>query len=772
VIVFEGERMADGISKTTLIVGIIIAIIGVSLISTVASMQFALFQGPKGDKGDTEEQGPQGIQGPRGIQGPIGPDENFSVANMSGWLCLTLTSLEFGYTSKCEYSYAIDNQMWACKFSCPEPANATGIMVYLEQSSIYYPKIKCAIFAENDSDPTYPGVLLGQTDEWTITTGWDDWALFNLTSVITLNETEYYLVVWPDNDVYVFYDNGETHQLALRSETYGSNFPSSWTVIGTSRQPFKTSIYCLYERIAPQYSNLRTSDIRAEFPATVQVDWTDNSGLSSWKLHENNSGTFELHTGTFSGTSNSSEYQLTLNNSYHNVVFWFEANNTNNVWKVTNNYTLKIVWRWYDEDYLNVVGDAAKGIMTEPLGHSLQRRMFYAENNELWTIFYAGYNTSGTCNCLSYSFSSDGMNWTTDNIIMNGGYDGGRFEAKYENRNSKDYVHILYCDENPDSALMYRRGEIESDGDINWTDAETIWQQDDWKVAPQGIVVTESGYVFLQYQCQNWTEYGNNWVAQDQYITFSNKTDGTWEMYTGYPQKIWNATVNDNEYTIETSLVGINDTSVYSILSQGYFSEGQETIKGRPLLNHVIQSIENATTHYVKESRYFCSVSENGNVHLVYHSNTSEIYYCFRNRTTSTWTIQDELIDNAPDASTFPVIGADLESNEIFVHWFKNSEEAWFKMRNTSGWTDTRRMFVIGSAIYRYDSNTVVPYSYNHQILFAYSDKNSDVWGYVFVGFVKDYILERACIILAVLVLIGALVVAAYSMGRKASQKT
>ncbi len=58
------------------IVGLIIAIVASSLISVLASMQWALIQGPKGDKGDkgdTGATGPQGAQGLQGIQGQQGP---------------------------------------------------------------------------------------------------------------------------------------------------------------------------------------------------------------------------------------------------------------------------------------------------------------------------------------------------------------------------------------------------------------------------------------------------------------------------------------------------------------------------------------------------------------------------------------------------------------------------------------------------------------------------------------------------------------------------
>jgi hypothetical protein len=69
----EGKNL--GISKTTFIVGLIIAIVASSLISVLATTQLALIKGPKGDKGDkgdTGATGPQGLQGLQGIQGPAG----------------------------------------------------------------------------------------------------------------------------------------------------------------------------------------------------------------------------------------------------------------------------------------------------------------------------------------------------------------------------------------------------------------------------------------------------------------------------------------------------------------------------------------------------------------------------------------------------------------------------------------------------------------------------------------------------------------------------
>jgi len=78
------KEISSGISKTTFIAGIIIAILASSALSTAIATQWAVGpQGPKGDKGDTGSQGPIGPQGEQGPQGPSGilnPDYD------SGWV--------------------------------------------------------------------------------------------------------------------------------------------------------------------------------------------------------------------------------------------------------------------------------------------------------------------------------------------------------------------------------------------------------------------------------------------------------------------------------------------------------------------------------------------------------------------------------------------------------------------------------------------------------------------------------------------------------------
>jgi hypothetical protein len=70
-------KSLTGISTTTFIVGLVVAILASSMLSTVITTQLAIGpQGPKGEKGDTGPQGSTGAIGPQGEPGigfdPVG----------------------------------------------------------------------------------------------------------------------------------------------------------------------------------------------------------------------------------------------------------------------------------------------------------------------------------------------------------------------------------------------------------------------------------------------------------------------------------------------------------------------------------------------------------------------------------------------------------------------------------------------------------------------------------------------------------------------------
>ncbi len=139
-------------------IGLAIAILASSVISTVVSTQWVAIQGPKGDKGDAGPQGeqgsigPQGAQGPQGIQGekgdkgdigpqglqgsegPQGPQGQqgiqgppgvFTIENMSGWL--PAPAYDSGWVSVDIHNYSGPNIF-------KHGLNTTDVLVYTHRN--------------------------------------------------------------------------------------------------------------------------------------------------------------------------------------------------------------------------------------------------------------------------------------------------------------------------------------------------------------------------------------------------------------------------------------------------------------------------------------------------------------------------------------------------------------------------------------------------------------------------------------------------------------
>ena len=79
------------VSRRTFLIGLVIAILASSIISTVVSTQWTRgpqgpigLQGEKGDKGDNGDVGPQGLQGPAGTQGVQGEQGQVGPQGLKG----------------------------------------------------------------------------------------------------------------------------------------------------------------------------------------------------------------------------------------------------------------------------------------------------------------------------------------------------------------------------------------------------------------------------------------------------------------------------------------------------------------------------------------------------------------------------------------------------------------------------------------------------------------------------------------------------------------
>jgi hypothetical protein len=159
------------------------------------------------------------------------------------------STVKFGYETIGTNSYIIEDYIGGSVFTITEAGTADSITVALKWGVVAWTgKIKCAIYLHSDLS------LKGTTEERTIAlTSTFTWYTFNFPAPkpsLTAS-TEYILVVWaeaiggfPNPDVEVAYDTGDTNQGHNQPLTYTGTFPDPWTGVGHYIE--KVSIYCTY----------------------------------------------------------------------------------------------------------------------------------------------------------------------------------------------------------------------------------------------------------------------------------------------------------------------------------------------------------------------------------------------------------------------------------------------------------------------------------------------------------------------------------------------
>lgn len=153
-----------------------------------------------------------------------------------------LADPNFGYETKGPSNErTMTDYIWGSFFPCPQTGIGQSITVYIKQYESCTPKIKCAIYEKLEVGPTGP--LIGYTEEWQLTSGWDDWKAFNIVYGGELEaDTVYFLVFWSD-DSFTFYYITVGYQGGVDFKTYNS-FPDPWS--GDVPVGVMISIYCSY----------------------------------------------------------------------------------------------------------------------------------------------------------------------------------------------------------------------------------------------------------------------------------------------------------------------------------------------------------------------------------------------------------------------------------------------------------------------------------------------------------------------------------------------
>lgn len=150
---------------------------------------------------------------------------------------------KFGYETKGGSAIDVGVNVHGVKFTCTYAGIAKSITLYCKQYSTSTPKMKFAIYADNAG---VPAALVGYTEEWTLTSGWDNWKTLNIISGGDLTaDTVYWLVFWPSATyLTVYYNAGDENQFAYKATAYNgfpNPFPANPTYAG-----LKFSVYCTY----------------------------------------------------------------------------------------------------------------------------------------------------------------------------------------------------------------------------------------------------------------------------------------------------------------------------------------------------------------------------------------------------------------------------------------------------------------------------------------------------------------------------------------------
>ena len=158
----------------------------------------------------------------------------------------------FGYTTKGGTSVETGaDKLDANKYPCGEVGTATSISLYLKQYS-GTPLLSYAVY---DDSTGYPGAKNGVTDEWTLTSGWDDWKLINIATGGSLSVADFWLIFWLQSDLVTNYYDSAGVRYYKSGEDYDIGWPANFPAGGTSSTR-KTSIYCTYTPTAGGWANI------------------------------------------------------------------------------------------------------------------------------------------------------------------------------------------------------------------------------------------------------------------------------------------------------------------------------------------------------------------------------------------------------------------------------------------------------------------------------------------------------------------------------------
>lgn len=306
-----------------------------------------------------------------------------------------------------------------------------------------------------------------------------------------------------------------------------------------------------------------------------------------------------------------------------------------------------------------------------------QERVFRSKG--LWWVFYKLPATGVTTRIhLSYSYSSDGKTWSKPIPFA----DWGSEFAVTVNDGKIEYVRITMHE------MLYRKGQLESEGAINWLDDE---QKIDIEMAHgnrANIMVDSAQRAIITY----------GW-GFEAYVTKNSATDGRWITQAGYPKLLGLFPSYGNGIVVDLASLSSNQFYVmYGYYVAPDITEGYEKT---PLYGRILDSTTNTLGEeetITMDMLVFPSMVSHGNiVYIAFESqNRDELFMVRKGGEWSTSVLRSEYT-----FGTFPTLSLDHTTGYLYCVYFEVvsgmiiggsgfANEIHYRVRQSSGWGEPK----------------------------------------------------------------------------------
>jgi len=332
----------------------------------------------------------------------------------------------------------------------------------------------------------------------------------------------------------------------------------------------------------------------------------------------------------------------------------------------------------------------------ETIKYPLHRKTFFAQTRH-WAFYL------DSSNQLTYKSSTDGSTWNSATAVSQIKIEEGR---KFTVHTDGTYVYLAVTNGTSTSYrgnLMYKRGQLSSDGTITWDATVNLASGTANDLRPD-IVVDSDGYPWIIYQ-----RYDNGAIRIKKSSTQSGSSSSDWND---------NLLVSKTNYAMMKLLRRTNG-KLYAL-----YYQTMESLKGKAYDGTSWGSEESVTRHTLYNYlSWDCAMDvTNDEVHVCYLEATSyDIHHVKR---TTSWQTPDT-VQSATTLSSYPALS--ISESTLYCFWAgsPSSNHIYHKKYVSGTWDTNPTDWITETALTSNDKLTCYYQAYSSKIGLLYMNKMS-----------------------------------------------